>query len=73
LLHFKTKFETARNNFETKTIKSLLEKVVSGYSAEKDIVDPVWNQYCSIETNNINSAQSVSEQQITPADDKKLH
>ncbi len=25
-------------------VKLLLEEVVSGYSAEKDIVDPVWNQ-----------------------------
>lgn len=44
MLEYKAKFEQARNNFETNTVKQLLEEVVSGYSAEKDIVDPVWNK-----------------------------
>ena len=44
LLRFKSKFEGAINEFDTKRIKLLLEEVVSGYKAEKDIVDPVWNQ-----------------------------
>jgi len=44
LMYYKEQFERARNDFETQTIKLLLEKVVAGYSAEKDIVDPVWNQ-----------------------------
>jgi len=48
LLHYMSEFETARNNFETKKVKLLLEEVVNGYIAEKNIVDPVWNQYCLI-------------------------
>ena len=44
LLKYKDKFEMAINEFETKKIKLLLEEVVSGYCADKDIVDPVWNQ-----------------------------
>jgi len=45
LLDYRSKFEIACNNFETNKVKSLLEQVVIGYSAEKDIVDPVWNQH----------------------------
>lgn len=44
LLSFRNKFEDAIKNFETRKIKLLLEEVVSGYSAEKEIVDPVWKQ-----------------------------
>ena len=44
LLVFKNKFESAIEGFETNKIKVLLEEVVSGYKAENDIVDPVWNQ-----------------------------
>jgi len=44
LLSYKNKFEEAMENFETMKIKSLLAETVSGYSAEKDIVDVVWNQ-----------------------------
>ena len=48
MLHYKSEFESARNNFETIKVKLLLEEAVSGYKAEKNIVDPVWNQYCLI-------------------------
>ena len=44
LLYFKSKFETARNNFEAEKIKLLLKEAINGYSAAKDIHDPVWNQ-----------------------------
>ncbi len=44
LLSYRSKFEDAIKNFETRKIKLLLEEVVSGYSAEKEIVDHVWNQ-----------------------------
>jgi FlaA1/EpsC-like NDP-sugar epimerase len=44
LLNYRPKFEAAIKDFETRKIKLLLEEVVSGYSAEKKIVDPVWNQ-----------------------------
>ena len=44
LQDYRRKFEKAIMTFETMKIKSLLEEVVSGYRAEKDIVDPVWNQ-----------------------------
>ena len=44
LLDYKSKFEVAMESFDTMKVKLLLEEVVSGYSAEKDIVDAVWNQ-----------------------------
>jgi FlaA1/EpsC-like NDP-sugar epimerase len=44
LLSYRSKFENAIKDFETRKIKLLLEEVVSGYSADKEIVDPVWNQ-----------------------------
>ena len=44
LMEYRSKFEEAMRSFETMKVKLLLEEVVSGYSAEKDIVDPVWNQ-----------------------------
>lgn len=43
LLNYRSKFENACNNFETDKVKLLLEEVITGYSAAKDIVDPVWN------------------------------
>ncbi len=46
LLHYKSEFEIASKSFDTEKIKILLQEVVSGYSAEKDIFDPVWNQRC---------------------------
>lgn len=48
ILSYMREFEVARNSFETERVKMLLELVVSGYTAEKNIVDPVWNQYCLI-------------------------
>lgn len=44
LLHYKNELEIARNNFDTDKIKILLQEVVKGYCAAKDIYDPVWNQ-----------------------------
>lgn len=44
LLDFRDKFEKACNNFDTNKVKELLEEIVTGYKASKDIVDPVWNQ-----------------------------
>jgi len=49
ILSYKEKFEEAMESFETVGMKMLLEQVVSGYSAEKDIVDPVWNQERSVD------------------------
>jgi FlaA1/EpsC-like NDP-sugar epimerase len=66
LLIYKSSFEEAIENFETKKIKSLLEEVVSGYSAEKDIVDAVWNQ------NRLLSADG-SIQEFSSSEDKPLH
>jgi len=45
LLHYKSEFEIARNNFDAEKVKILLQEVVSGYFASKDNHDPVWNQY----------------------------
>lgn len=64
LLAYKSKFEIARNNFETKTVKLLLEQVVSGYVAEKDIVDPVWNQ---------NTLSGVATETLLADEEKHLH
>ncbi len=44
LIDYRSKFEEAIKNFETMKIKILLEEVVTGYKADRDIVDPVWNQ-----------------------------
>lgn len=73
LLHYKNEFEDARNNFETKKIKLLLEEVVSGYSAEQDIVDHVWNQYCLINKEDGSPTQSLDAQKRVPDKNKKLH
>jgi FlaA1/EpsC-like NDP-sugar epimerase len=73
ILNYMGRFETARNNFETKKIKLLLEEVVSGYTAEKDIVDPVWNQYCLINGGDGGLVQSLDDQKKVPREDKHLH
>ncbi|HED33230.1 MAG TPA: polysaccharide biosynthesis protein [Gammaproteobacteria bacterium] len=44
LVQYRSQLEEARNKFETKKVKSLLSEAVSGYTAEKEIVDPVWNE-----------------------------
>jgi len=44
LLEFRSRFEVAIKNIEIDSMKMLLEEVVHGYKADKDIVDPVWNQ-----------------------------
>lgn len=73
LLHYLGEFETARNNFETKKIKLLLEEVVSGYSAEKDIVDPVWNQFCLINGSNEGVARGLAAKKDALPDNKQFH
>ena len=73
LLHYINEFEDARNNFETKRIKLLLEEVVSGYTAEKDIVDPVWNQYCLINEGDGGLLLDLDSQKNVSSEDTKLH
>ncbi len=73
LLHYMGEFETARNNFETKKVKLLLEEVVSGYIAEKNIVDPVWNQYCLINARDGRVTQDLSAREDIPSNNKQLH
>ena len=73
MLYFKAEFETARNNFETKKIKLLLEEAVSGYTAEKDIVDQVWNQYCLINENDRGLVHDLDDQKNVSSEDKHLH
>ncbi len=51
LLHYKSEFEAASNNFDTVKVKMLLQEVVSGYKADKDIVDEVWNQSLILSAN----------------------
>ena len=58
LLEFRSKFEVAVNNFEINKVKALLEEVVSGYKANKDIVDPVWNQSLIYNANNSSQTKS---------------
>ena len=36
--------EQAIQEFETRKIKLLLEEVINGYRADKEIVDPIWNK-----------------------------
>jgi len=43
MLRYRKALESASHDFETKTIKLLLEEIVNGYIAEKEIVDPLWN------------------------------
>lgn len=66
LLSYKEKFEMASRKFETKTIKLLLEEAVTGYSADKDIVDAVWNQ------SRLMNAES-SDRGNLPDGNKKFH
>jgi len=66
LLKYKEEFEVARNEFETKKIKLLLEEVVSGYCADRDIVDPVWNQNRLIDVEN-------ADNRALPSDNKNIH
>ncbi len=73
LLHYMNEFEAARNNFETKTIKLLLEEVVSGYIAEKNIVDPVWNQYCLIDEGDGKQSQGSNVLKESLDKNKQLH
>jgi len=73
MLHYKGEFEAARNNFETKKIKLLLEEVVHGYVAEKDIVDPVWNQYCLINEADERLVHDLDVQKNVSSEDKQFH
>ena len=73
LLRYLSEFEDARNNFETKRIKLLFEEVVSGYTAEKDIVDPVWNQYCLINEDDEGLLLDLGDQKNASSEDAKLH
>ena len=57
LVLFRKEFEQAIKNFETRKIKELLQEAVTGYSAEKDIFDPVWKQSLMV---NVDSEASVS-------------
>jgi len=73
IVYYKDEFEVARNNFETKTIKLLLEEAVSGYVAEKDVVDPVWNQYCLINGDDGKQVHNLSAQEDFSGEDKQFH
>lgn len=73
MLHYKNEFETASNNFETKKIKLLLEEVVSGYTADKDIVDPVWNQFCLINEDSDGETLVLSAQKESLGKNKRIH
>ena len=73
MAHYKNEFENARNNFETKKIKLLLEEVVGGYIAEKDIVDPVWNQYCLINEGDQGLTHGLSAQEDMASEHEPLH
>jgi len=64
LLIYKKEFEIARDRFKTKKIKQLLEIVVSGYVAEKAIVDPVWNQ---------STLSGVATESLLSNNEKHLH
>jgi len=67
MLEFRSEFEAAINNFDINSVKLLLEKVVSGYKANLDIVDPVWNQSRLI---NVNSS---GHENVPVKEDKSLH
>ena len=66
LLEFRLKFEVAANNFEIDKVKLLLEEVVCGYKADRDIVDPIWNQSQLIDAND-NGRKNLSRS------DNKVH
>jgi len=61
LLLYKSEFEAARNSFDTEKVKMLLQEVVSGYKADKDIVDPVWNQSLIFDANDNSQANTPYE------------
>jgi len=67
MLGFRSRFEVAINNFEIDSVKLLLEEVVRGYKADKDIVDPVWKQYRLIDVGG--SGQEI----MSVKDDKSIH
>jgi FlaA1/EpsC-like NDP-sugar epimerase len=73
ILRYMDEFEDARNNFETEKLKSLLEEVVSGYTAEKEIVDPVWNHYCLVNGNGDKTNHSLDIPKNLSDGDKPLH
>ena len=66
IMDYKKKFEFACNDFDTGKVKLLLEEVVNGYSAEKEIVDAVWNQNQSM-----NKGDGL--QGYSSGEDKSLH
>lgn len=66
LLEYKEKFEMACSRFETKAIKLLLEDAVTGYCADKDIVDAVWNQSRLMKV-------SGSDKENLPGNSKNIH
>jgi len=74
LLHYQNEFEIAKNNFETKKIKLLLAEVVSGYTAETEIVDPVWNQCRVINGEDDGLAHGlIAQHDDVAGEDKSLH
>lgn len=64
LLHYKVEFERARDNFDTKRVKVLLEEVVSGYKAGDDIV---------ASAQNIPDCSGLNKTSAEFADDKNIH
>ncbi len=64
LLIFRDKFEAACNRFDTNEMKLLLEQVVTGYRAEKGIVDHVWNQGLLVNVGAGESSDSVDGEQV---------
>jgi FlaA1/EpsC-like NDP-sugar epimerase len=73
ILHYMSEFEAASNKFETKKVKLLLQEVVSGYTAEKDIVDPVWNQHNQDNAETPISKQSSGDDKAGKSDNKNYH
>ena len=67
MLEIRSGFEVAINNFDINSVKLLLEKVVSGYKANLDIVDPVWNQ------NRLINVNSSGHENVPVKEDKSLH
>ncbi|MCK4795136.1 MAG: polysaccharide biosynthesis protein, partial [Desulfobacteraceae bacterium] len=73
ILHYLDEFEAARNNFETEKVKLLLKEVVSGYTAEKNIVDPVWNSNKKDDINDENSDAMHAKKVGQSGNKKQLH
>lgn len=67
MLEFRSRFEVAINNFEIDSVKLLLEEVVRGYKADKDIVDPVWNKNRLVDVN------GNGQENMSVSDDKPIH